>query len=232
MTTVYAITVLTTPQWYPTYIVGTVFITLALVWVPTALNLGWVRARFSRTLLLGGAALVLLLAVVLGRAQQVQYMDQHYTNPLLFLQEGGPREAYEFAREQKGARIGIAGSSEIIFGQYGFYGDDSSNYVQYIGQKGPHGAYRLPTSCRQFRRLINEGDYEYLIVSQYTQDVGPYNSETENPYQFPIYAWVKNDPALRQIIAEPHIVPEPDYVFRVEGKLDPAACKPEKRPKP
>lgn len=230
LTAVYAITVLTTPEWYPTYIAGTVFITLALVWVPTALNLDWVKARVSRMLLLGGAALVLVLAVVLGRAQQVQYMDQHYTRTTLFLQEGGPQKAYAFAREQHDKRIGIAGSSEIIFGQYGFYGDDSSNFVQYIGQEGPHGTYRLPTSCPQFRRLINEGDYDYLVVSQYTEDTGPYNTGTPNPYQYPIYAWVKNDPALKQIIAEPEIAPEPDFVFKVEGKLDPSGCKPETRP--
>ena len=42
LTAVYAITVLTTPRWYPGYIVGTIFITLALVWVPAALS---ARAR-------------------------------------------------------------------------------------------------------------------------------------------------------------------------------------------
>ena len=36
---VFAITVLTTPRWYPDYIVGTVFLTLALVWAPAALGL-------------------------------------------------------------------------------------------------------------------------------------------------------------------------------------------------
>ena len=34
LTGVYAITVLTTPRWYPGYIVGTIFLTLALVWAP------------------------------------------------------------------------------------------------------------------------------------------------------------------------------------------------------
>ena len=67
-------------------------------------------------------------------------------------------------------------------------------------------------------------------MSQYTEDTGPYNTGTPNPYQFPIYAWVKNDPAMKQLIAEPTIVPEPDYVFEVTGRLNPGACKPEKRP--
>ena len=94
----------------------------------------------------GGA--VLLLAVVLGRAQEVQYADQHYTNSTLFLGEGGPQKAYDFARKQHDKRIGIVGSSEIIFGQYGFYGADLSNEVEYIGVQGPNGTYRLATTCR------------------------------------------------------------------------------------
>ena len=107
---------------------------------------------------------------MLGRAQEVQYVDHHYTNTTLFLQDGGPQKAYAFARRQHDKRIGIAGSGEIFFGQYGFYGADLSNHVQYIGVPGPNGAYRLATSCRQFRRRINAGDYDYLIVSQYTLD--------------------------------------------------------------
>jgi hypothetical protein len=227
---VYAITVLTTPRWFTTYLLGTIFLTLALVWAPAGLSLLRTRGRVSRAMVAGGAAAILLLAVVLGRAQQVQYADQHYVNPLPFLGEGGPREAYEFTQKLHDKKIGIVGSSEIIFGQYGFYGNDATNTVEFIGEKGPHGANRLATSCPQLRRLIDEGEYEYVVMSQYSQDIGPYNAELRNPYQFPIYAWVKSDPGMKQLIAEPGIVPEPDYVFKVIGKLDPGACKPEKRP--
>jgi hypothetical protein len=230
LTGVYAFTVLTTPRWFTTYVVGTVFLTLALVWAPAGLSLARTRLRVSRGVVIGAAAAVVLLAVVLGRAQQVQYADQHYVNPLPFLGDGGPREAYEFTQKLQDRKIGIVGSSEIIFGQYGFYGNDASNEVEFIGKKGPHGANRLPTSCRQLRRLINEGGYEYLIMSQYTEDTGPYNAGVPNPYQFPVYAWVKSDPAVKLLISEPGIVPQPDYVFEVNGKLDPGACKPEKRP--
>ncbi len=217
LTAVYAITVLTTPRWYTTYIFGTIFLTMALVWAPAGLGLLRGRGQVSRAMVAVAGGAVLFLAVVLGRAQEVQYADHHYTKSTLFLQEGGPQKAYDFARRQHDKRIGIAGSSEIIFGQYGFYGADLSNYVQYIGVPGPNGAYRLATSCRQFRRQVNAGDYDYLILSQYTMDV-------PGPYQFPIYAWVKTDSALRLVLAEPKIVPEPDYVFKVTGKLDPAGC--------
>jgi hypothetical protein len=135
-----------------------------------------------------------------------------------FLQDGGPRKAYTFARERHGARIGIAGSGEIFFGQYGFYGANLDNYVQYIGVPGPDGAYRLATTCHQFKRRINAGHYDFLIISQFTQD------SPEAEYWYPIYAWLKDDPALEQVIEEPEITPERDYVFKVKAKLDPAGC--------
>jgi hypothetical protein len=215
---VYAITVLTTPRWYPGYIFGTIFITLALVWVPAGLVLGRVRGEFSRGLVAAVGAVVLLLAVVLGRAQEVQYADHHYTKSTLFLGEGGPQEAYDFARHQHDKKIGIVGSSEIIFGQYGFYGADLTNHVKYIGVPGPNGTYRLATTCESFRHQINAGDYDYLIMSESTQD------SPAAEYSYPIYSWVKDDPALKLVVAEPKIVPQPDYVFKVNGKLDPAGC--------
>jgi hypothetical protein len=215
---VYAITVLTTPRWYPGYIVGTVFLTLALVWAPAALGLLRSRRIIRRGLVAIAAGAVVLLAVVLGRAQEVQYYEQHYTRTKPFLQDGGPRRAYAFARKQHGKRIGIAGSGEIFFGQYGFYGANLDNYVQYIGVPGPDGRYRLATTCSQFRRRVNAGDYDFLIVSQYTQD-----SELA-PYWYPIYAWLKTSPALKLVLEEPTITPEPDYVFKVTGKLAPAGC--------
>ncbi len=218
LTAVYAITVLTTPRWYPSYILGTIFFTLALVWTPGILGVLRSRGQASRGLIVGAAVGVLVLAVVLGRAQQVQYADHHYTKSTLFLEEGGPQEAYDYARELENQKIGIVGSSEIIFGQYGFFGGHLNNSVEFIGQKGPHGSLRLATSCRQFRRLINEGEYDYVIMSQYTQD------SPEAEYFYPIYAWVKDDPAMKAVVEEPHIVPEPDYVFKVEGKLDPNGC--------
>ena len=217
-TGLFAICVLTTPRWYPGYIVATVFLTLALVWAPAALTLMRGRRMASRGIVALAGASMVLLAVILGRAQEVQYSKHHYTRTTPFLQEGGPQEAYAFAHNLQDKRIGIAGSGEIFFGQYGFYGRNLDNYVQYIGVEGPNGTYRLPTTCRQFRRLINEGDYDYLILSQYTQD------SADSPYWRPIYAWVKADPALETVIEEPEITPQPDYVFRVKGELDPAGC--------
>jgi hypothetical protein len=215
---VYWVTVLTTPKWYPSYIFGTIFITLALVWTPTALGLGRSRGVTSRKIVGVAAAVVVLFAVVLGRAQEVGYARQHYTNTKLFLQEGGPQEAYAYAQKLQHQRIGIVGSSEIIFGQYGFFGSPPTNEVDYIGVPGPHGAYRLATTCPQFVERVNAGHYDYLIMSQYTQD------SLSSEYSYPVYAWVKNDPALKAVVEEPDIVPGADYVFKVNGELSPKFC--------
>jgi hypothetical protein len=218
---VYWITVLTTPKWYSTYIFGTIFLTLALVWTPTALVLGRSRGFMSRRIVAVAGVAIVVLAVVLGRAQQVQYADQHYKKTTLFLGEGGPREAYAFAQKLQHQRIGIVGSSEIIFGQYGFFGNPPTNEVEYIGVPGPHGAYRLATSCSQFMERINAGNYDYVIMSRETVD----SKESEQgAYWYPIYDWVRRDPALEQVIAELTIVPQPDYVFKVKGEMSPKYC--------
>jgi hypothetical protein len=218
LTGVFAISVLTTPRWYPGFIVGTVFLTLALVWAPTALTRLRGRRQVGRGIVAAAVAAVVLLAVVLGRAQEVQYYKNHYTRTTPFLGDGGPQKAYEFAHNQSDRRIGIAGSGQIFFGQYGFYGRNLDNYVQYIGVPGPNGTYRLATDCATFRKRVNAGDYDFLITSRFTAD------SFDSPYWYRIYHWLRTDPALEEIIAEPHITPQPDYVFKVNGKLDPAAC--------
>lgn len=218
LTLVYAVTVLATPRWFTEYFFGAVFLTLALVWVPAGLGLGRARGVLSRAVVTGVAVVILVAAVGLGRGEQVQYAEQHYTNVDLFLGSGGPIRAYEFAQDLEDQRIGIIGNSQIIFGQYGFYGNDISNEVEYIGERGPHGANRLPTTCREFRREINAGDYDYLIMSQATQD------SPQSDYWYPVYAWVKNSPALEVVVEENDVSPLPDYVFEVNGKLDPDGC--------
>ncbi|HWW67604.1 MAG TPA: hypothetical protein VNY83_06425, partial [Solirubrobacterales bacterium] len=89
LTVLYAVTALSTRHWYSGYIVGTVFLTLALVWAPAGLGLLRARGQVSRGMVALAAGSVLLLAVLLGRAQETQYVDHHYTKPTLFLGEGG-----------------------------------------------------------------------------------------------------------------------------------------------
>ena len=51
------------------------------------------------------------------------------------------------------------------FGQYFFYGDDLSNHVQYLGQELRRGTFRQIANCKLLRSTINEGDYDYIVVT-------------------------------------------------------------------
>jgi hypothetical protein len=214
---VYWITVVTTPQWYIRYIVGTVLITAAVVWLPASLAYLRRRDRITPIAAAGSVLAVVVLAIVLGRAQQVQYAEHHYTKPTLFLHEGGPIKAFSWARRQHDQRIGITGGGEIFFGQYGFYGGDASNYVNYIGVTGPHGEIRLATTCRALREQVNAGHYDYIVTSQYSWDT------VDSIYAHPYQAWLGGDPALKEVLQE-DVSPQPDYVYKVTGLLNPAGC--------
>jgi len=218
LTLIFGVTVLTSPRWMPEYMAGTVFLTFALVWAPVGLT--WLRreGRASTGLVVAVIAAIVLVAGIWGRGEEVGYAKKHYTDSALFLEEGGPEKAFDFTRNLRNKRIALAGSGEIFFGQYGFYGIDRSNYVQYIGQPGPNGAFRLYPDCRDFVNALNRGNYDYLITSEWTVD------SPVSPYYYPVRSWIKDDPAMEQVVAEPDVTPQPDYVYRINGKLDPNRC--------
>ena len=219
LTAVYAVTVLTSPRWSTMYLPGAIFLTLAIVWAPVGLT--WLRER-GRLPLSGLVAAIVALVVaagIWGRGEEVGYAEKHYTRSTLFLQDGGPQESYDFARTLSGKRIAVAGSGQMLFGQYGFYGPRLDNYVQYIGREGDLGSYRLITRCENFVEEINRGDYDFIFTSEYTQD-----SPTA-PYRYPVREWIASDPNVTEVVAEPAITPQPAYVYRIDGPLDPSRCR-------
>ena len=214
---VYWITVLTTPSWPIRYVGGTIILTAILVWVPVYLGWGWTSGRLGKGAAVAIATGVLLFAIVIGRAQQVQYELHHYTDSSLFLQEGGPVKAFDAIRTQHDKRIGISGSGEIFFDQYGFYGPDLSNTVQFVGIHGPHGQFTLARHCVPFIKSVNSGDFDYLVISQYTND------DPASQYAYAIRAWTKDVPQLKEIVSE-NVTPQPVWVYKVRGPVNPATC--------
>ena len=96
LTVVYAITVLTSPRWYPGFLPGAVFLTLAIVWAPVGLT--WLRehGKVPRSVIISSVAAIALIAAVWGRGEEVGYAKKHYTRSTLFLQEGGPAAGFRF----------------------------------------------------------------------------------------------------------------------------------------
>ena len=216
LTTAFVASALLTLPPLPGYLGGAVVLTAAMVWVPMAL--AWLRTHRSwhGGPVVAGALAVVALVLVLGRAQEEQYAAKRYTDPEPFFRQAGPVDAFTWARDVRESRIGVVGSGELFFTQYGWYGNDLSNHVQYVGVPGPNGAFRLPHTCGELRDSVNAGDFDYIVTTRYGTD-------TLAQERFPVWGWLRDDKALRELMAE-EVRPQPAWVYQVEGELDPGTC--------
>jgi hypothetical protein len=158
----------------------------------------------------GGAAVLagLLLSWPLANA----YFDSRYKD---FEAEAGFAEPYRWAGGVEDARIGLAGTT-AGFRQFGFFGEDLSNRITYIGREAPAGGFDVIRTCPAFRRAVNEARVDYLVTSPFLNFIGD-----REPVFSPERDWVAGDPALTLEVG-----PGSVEVWQVEGQLDPEACDP------
>ena len=103
--------------------------------------------------------------------------QNRYANPTFAAP--GLNAAFKWANEISDARIATTSTR-----QYPLYGTDLSNHVQYVGEEQPHGGFTAPTTCRQWRRLLNAGHYDYVVTTRDRIEPG------KPPYP-PTAAWTK-----------------------------------------
>ncbi|HWM64412.1 MAG TPA: hypothetical protein VNP96_10545 [Solirubrobacterales bacterium] len=152
----------------------------------------------------GAAALVLLVVIAIGYPVQRHYLENRYASPSFTTP--GLNAAFKWSRSVSDARIATTSTR-----QYPLYGTDLSNHVDFIGEEQPHGGFTAPTTCQQWRRLLNEGAYDYVVTSRDRIEPG------KPPYP-PTAAWTA-DPSSQVVLREP-----PSIVFQLSGPLDPSAC--------
>lgn len=150
-----------------------------------------------------GLALVLLVAAV-GYPVQRHYLKSRYADPSFTTP--GLDAAFAWARDVSGARIATTSTR-----QYPLFGTDLSNRVQYIGTERPHGGFEPPETCPQWRRLLNAGDYDYVVTTRDRIEPG------RTPY--PDTARWTEAPNAKVVLRKP-----PTVVFQLRGPLDPSAC--------
>jgi hypothetical protein len=168
------------------------------------------RRSGAVTAILAGGAVALALAAV-GWAKQDDYFAHRYTRAEDFRFELD--KAVAWAKHTHDLRIGVAGTSGA-YNQYPFYGDDLSNYVQYVGRHLPEADFREIQKCAEFRQAVNSGNYDYLIT---TPGLDLNNPATAQPS--PEQGWVSRDPAVHQVLHFDRV-----SIFRIDGRLDPTAC--------
>ncbi len=165
----------------------------------------YVRTPSGAGLWLTSGAVVVVLAVALGYPAQRHYLENRYTDPSFTTP--GLNAAFAWSRDIGDSRIATASTR-----QYPLFGTDLSNHVQYIGEETPHGGFEALTTCRAWRKALNEGDYDYVVASRDRIEPG------KPPYP-PQARWTEGS-AAKPILKTP-----PTAVFQLTGRLDPSACR-------
>jgi len=151
------------------------------------------------------ACLALVLALALGYPLQRHYRDHRYANPSFTTP--GLNAAFAWARHIEDARIATTSTR-----QYPLFGTDLSNRVEFVGSERPHGGFVAPSTCRAWRRLLDEGDYDYVVASRDRIEAG------KPPY--PATARWTEGAGATVVLRKP-----PAVVFQLSGPLDPSGCE-------
>jgi hypothetical protein len=178
---------------------------LGLALLPVVLSPRRRRAGVGRPHARPIALAILIAAIAIGYPVQRHYLRNRYANPTFAAP--GLNAAFKWANGISHARIATTSTR-----QYPLYGTDLTNQVQYIGEEQPHGGFTAPSTCKQWRRLLNEGHYDYVVTSRDRVEPG------KPPYP-PEARWTEG-PASETLLREP-----PTVVFRLDGPLDPARCR-------
>jgi hypothetical protein len=185
---------------------------IGIVLIGAPVGLALVARRSAMAAGVAGAVLAIAVATV-GWERQDDYFDHRYDRPEDFRFQLD--DAVRWAKPTTGLRIAVAGTSGA-YNQYGFYGDALDNYVQYVGRHLPEADFQAIETCPVFRQAVNDGHYDYLVTTP-TLDLN--NPATASPS--PEGGWVKNDPAVRQILHSGRV-----SVWRITGELSPDGCGP------
>jgi hypothetical protein len=160
--------------------------------------------RLPRGWVAGIVAAAVLVAVVVGYPVERHYLHDRYRDPSFTTP--GLDAAFAWADDLSGARIATTSTR-----QYPLFGTDLSNRVAYIGVHRPHGGFEEAQDCAQFRRLINEGNYDYVVATRDRIEAG------KPP--FPKQAKWTEGPNAEVVLKK-----KPTVVFRITGELDPRTC--------
>ena len=150
------------------------------------------------------AALAIVAVAAIGYPVQRHYLGDRYADPTFTTP--GLNAAFEWATPVSGARIATTSTR-----QYPLFGTDLSNRVEFVGEERPDGGFLAPSSCRAWRRLLNEGGYDYVVASRDRVEPG------KPPY--PATAGWTEGAGASVVLRRP-----PTVVFRSSGSLDPSAC--------
>ncbi|MGB7587409.1 MAG: hypothetical protein WBM00_01735, partial [Solirubrobacterales bacterium] len=190
---------------------------LLVVLVPAGLLLARLRGA-GQALVVGGLAALVIAIVAIGYPLQRNYLRDRF-GPGSEIPGMKLDAAYRWARGKSHARIGIVGTT-AGFLEYGFFGTDLSNHVIYLGERGPHGSFNAIPDCGRFRTAVNAAEPDYVVTAPFLNFIHP-----EDPIESPEARWLRGERAASPLLHSGAVT-----VWRLRGKLDPAACGPANAP--
>ena len=102
--------------------------------------------------------LIAVVILVVGFPLQQTYLRDRYAGT-----SAGALPGSSYFKNVTNARIAAAGPFSYL--QYPLYGQALSNYVQFMGVRGPDGAYLPFSSCREWRQAVTDGGYSYVYIT-------------------------------------------------------------------
>ncbi len=168
------------------------------------------RRGLPRPAFVAGLAILGAIALAAGYLIQDSYLEDRFEG---FESEAQIDDAWRFANDLDGARIGLAGTTAGFY-RYGFYGGKLGNEVVYLGREGSKGAFSAIPACAGFRTAVNDAGLDYLVTSprlNFDDQAAPLPSPEEG--------WLGEDPPLAPVVSEYGVT-----IWEVTGELDPASC--------
>lgn len=163
------------------------------------------RRHVPRAAAVAAAVLAAALVVAAGYRVQRNYAEERYADEY-GIGEPGLESAFIWARDVDDARI-----ATNTIRQYPFYGGDLSNFVQFVGRRGDDESFEPIASCREWRRALDDGDYDYVVTGANFPAPG-----ADRPAEA---GWTRSDQAAEEIVSD-----GPASVFDLDGELDPEDC--------
>ena len=182
------------PSWPPGQRLTAVLVGLGVVGVAGAIAAG-PRTSLSTSTIAIGASVLVILVVGGGWLLQRSYFDNRY------IDAGLPHDRLNaMFHDVHNEKVALFGTEHF----YPFFGVDLSNRVS--REQGPSRGSPVER-CRGWRRLIDAGDYDYVVVAH---DLFALSPDDE---------WIAADPAATEVLHSGNA-----SVYRVHGSFDPATC--------
>jgi hypothetical protein len=167
--------------------------------------------RARRAVPLAAAALALAIA---GYPLQAHYLRGRYVyHPNV----SSLARVWAQFRSIHHARVGVVGTFGGFF-SYPLYGLDTTNRVQYVADRGPHGSFSPIATCARWRAQVNAAHLNYLIT---TPARDPWNPRVLSAS--PETTWTAGDPAAQPVYRQ-LALGQPIVVFKIRGPLQPESC--------